>query len=117
MIDEGLLVLRFHGKYVDLGNETAVRFDRRHSFFSFDFVPGRAANDRFIEKEPAQDRSADALPLVAGSHTLCVRTEPSWRKVAGLTFTDLPFLDCVHLATLAGLDAIHRNLLEVVGTA
>jgi len=50
------------------------------------------------KSNPAQDRSADALLLVAGSHTLYVQTEPSWRKVAGLTYTDLPFLDCLHLA-------------------
>jgi hypothetical protein len=37
--------------------------------------------------------------------------------VAGLTFTDLPFLDSVHLATLAVLDAIQLNLLEAVPTA
>jgi hypothetical protein len=49
--------------------------------------------------------SANAPLLVAGSHTLCVRTEPSWRKVAGLTFTSLPFLDSRQLITLGGLGA------------
>jgi hypothetical protein len=31
--------------------------------------------------------------------------------------TDLPFLDSVHLATLAVLDAIQSNLLEALLTA
>jgi hypothetical protein len=109
MIDESLLILWFHCKYVDLGNCAAVCFDRRHSFFLLlSFGHGRAANDRFIEKEPAQDQSADALLLVAGPQTLCERTEPPWREVAGLTFTDLPFIDCTHLRLLVGQRSIVR---------
>jgi hypothetical protein len=109
MIDESLLILWFHSEQIDLGNYAGVRFDRRHSFISFDFGHGRVADDRFIEKESAQDRSANTPLLVAGSHGLCVRTEPSLRKVAGLTFTDQPFLDCDHIATQAGPVQIRRT--------
>jgi hypothetical protein len=109
MLDESLLIFWFHSEHVNLGNYAGVGFDRRHGFFSFDFGHGRTADDRFIEKEPAQDRSANTLLLVVGSHRLCVRTEPSLRKVAGLTFTDQPFLDCDHIATRAGASAIVPN--------
>lgn len=46
--------------------------------------------------------------------TLCERTEPPWREAAGLTFTDLPFIDCTHLRPLVGQSSIVRDLLEAV---